>query len=209
MTMRKIKGFKIALRPKELLRRAKKAGLDLEAWDFAVYQPAYGARPRELVSTPEFQGALNGALGAMQTAVLFDSYAAASGEAPAAPELAPLPGPAYSLILVTLGRTFMDHKARVLAANPAQSALWALIEEAALEDAVRFATSLLEQEAAQEGLELSPLSFLTGSKALGMVLEKLPGSKIGLSLAGEFLDPPASRAVSLSWLAKARKKLSK
>lgn len=202
--MRKIKGFKLALRAQNILRRAKKAGLDMDAWGYAAAQISWGSRPKEAAPTPEFESYLHAAASSMQPAVLFESFS--KKQAADAAGLAPLPGLAWSLITATLGPGFENYKSAQAETASAKAPLLSLIEESALEDAVRFATSLLEEEALTEGCELSPLSPITESAALELVLNKLSGDKIGLSLKEGRLDPPASRAVSLSWLVKSRSK---
>ena len=67
--------------------------------------------------------------------------------------------------------------------NPAILPLWDLAEETALDESVRFATALLEDEALRESCELSPLTPINGPE-LETVVKKLDGSKIGVTLDG-------------------------
>lgn len=202
--MRKIKGFKLPLRSQPILRRAKKAGLDMDAWGYAAPQLSWGSRPKEPAPTPELEALLAEASSAMQPAVLFESYS--KTEIPDAAGLTPLPGLAWSLIVATLGQGFESFKSKHAESTPSQSSLLVLIQELALEDAVRFATELLEEEALAEGCELSPLSPILDASSLESVLAKLSGAKIGVTLTEGRLEPPATCAVSISWLAKSRSK---
>ncbi|OGR83587.1 MAG: hypothetical protein A3J74_05960 [Elusimicrobia bacterium RIFCSPHIGHO2_02_FULL_57_9] len=130
----------------------------------------------------------------MRPAVLFETFQPDAEQ----PLLSPLPGLAYSLVLATLG----NWQSRQ---NPALDApLAKILEEAALEDCIRFATSLLDEEAVKESCELSPTTALAQTPALETVLGKLDGSKIAVVLSEGKLCPPASLALSLSWLSKSK-----
>lgn len=172
--MRKIVGFKLEARRSAVERRAKKLGLALPENADAFMACAYAA---------------------MKPAVLFNSFPKPSAEEAG---LSPVPGLGYSLILAGLGDTFAAHQAA-----SADAPLLGVVEEIALEDAGRFAASLIEQEAVQEACELSPLSLLN-AEALALVLAKLDGSKIGVSLVEGSLKPSCARAWGLSWLAKSK-----
>ena len=184
--MRKIKAFKIALRPHEIKRRAKKAKLDLDAAGFP--EPAL-AKLLERTA----KGLLPG--------VVFDTYGHPD---PDQPLLSPMPGLAYSLILATLG----DGVGPVAAREPSvPAALWPMIEEHALEESVRFASGLLADEAEKDNCELSPLTPLSAAAAIAAALRKLDASaKLGVTAEDGRLSPAASLAVSQSWLAKSKAK---
>ena len=175
--MRKIVGFKLEVRRSAVERRAKKfvAGL----------------------AEGELDNFLSKAYGAMKPAVVFDSYSKPLAEESAV--LSPLPGLGFSLILASLGESFAAFRDQ---AREGQELIY-IVEEIALEDAGRFAASLIEQEAAQEACELSPLSLLSGD-ALAMAFKKLPGDKISMGLEEGRLKPSCSRAWSLSWMAKSK-----
>lgn len=183
--MRKIIGFKLALRAHEVKRRAKKARLDLAALG--------------LGTDAALQKMLDETAGKLAPGVLFDTFKHPDADAA---ELSPLPGLAYSLILATLGEGFTALQAQ---AEPAAAPLWEVLRQAALDETVRFASALLCDEAAKDVCELSPLSAL-GPAAMATVLRKLEGSKIGVSLGEGGLQPGASAAVSLSWLSKSKPK---
>lgn len=189
--MRKIIGFKLALRPKEIQRRAKKAKFALEAAGLAE---------------PELQAALEDALKAVKPAVLFDTFVHPD---PDQALLSPLPGLAYSLVLAALGPGFEELAGARAAQKPEQAPLWPLIQEHALEECVRFVSSLLADEAAKDSCELSPITALCEAGALEAAVRKLDGSKIGVQAADGRLSPSASTAVSLSWLAKSKAKKGK
>lgn len=186
--MRKIKGFKLVLRPHEVRRRAKKAGLDLEAAG---------------LPEPVLQKTLERLAAGLAPGVLFDTFGHPD---PDQPILSPMPGLAYSLILASLGEGF----APVRAAHSAlPEDLWPVLEETALEESVRFAAGLIADEAEKDNCELSPITSLSEAPALEAALRKLDGAKLGVSLSsdgGRGLTPPATVAVSLSWLAKSKAK---
>jgi hypothetical protein len=176
--MRKIIGFKLVLRAHEIKRRAKKAKLDLDALG--------------LGQDPVLQKRLDEVAALLAPGVLFETF---KHPDPDADRLSPMPGLAYSLILATLGRE-----------EPAAEPLWSLLRAAALDETVRFAASLLSDEAAKDVCELSPINPLSGTETLQTVLRKLEGSKVGVSLEEGALKPTASAAVSLSWLSKSKAK---
>ena len=183
--MRKIKGFKLVLRPHEVKRRAKKAGLDLEA---------AGLPEPVLLKTLERLAK------ALAPGVLFDTFGVPD---PDQPLLSPMPGLAYSLIIASLGNGFEAVREKE-AALPA--ALWPVLDETALDECVRFASGLLADEAAKDNCELSPISPIGAPEALDAAVRKLDGAKLGVSLNEGRLTPAASLAVSLSWLAKSKAK---
>lgn len=184
--MRKIIGFKLVLRIHETKRRAKKAKLDLAAAGF---------------DDLPLQKLLDEATAAVSPRVLFETF---KHPDPDQPMLSPIPGLAYSLVLASLGEGLTA--LAPLDSNEGRRCLLRLVEEMALEETIRFATTLLEDEALKDVCELSPITPLSG-EALPVVLRKLEGVKIGVSL-GESgaLVPSASSAVSLSWLSKSKAK---
>lgn len=185
--MRKIKGFKLTLRPHVIKQRARKARVDLEA-------AGLGDLP-----LAKF---LERASKALVPGVVFDTFGHPDAEAPL---LSPMPGLAYSLILASLGEGFAAIKEKEASAVP--GGLWPILEEHALDEAVRFASALIADEAEKDNCELSPLNPLTQAEALEAALRKLDaGTKLGVTLDAGRLVPPASLAVSQSWLAKSKAK---
>ena len=184
--MRKIIGFKLPLRVKELQRRARKAGIGLSA---------AGLDEAALASLLARAGR------ACTPSVVFDTF---SHPDPEGALLNSMPGLAYSLVLVTLGKGFEDFRETAAREDPPSAPLWPVAQEVLLEEAVRFATSLLDDEAARESCELSPITTLAQASEVEAALKKLDGSKIGVSLEGGRLKPPATLAVSLSWLSKSK-----
>ncbi|MDX6769678.1 MAG: hypothetical protein SF051_09115 [Elusimicrobiota bacterium] len=184
--MRKIKGFKLPLRPHEVKRRAKKAGVDLEAAG---------------LPEPVLLKFLDRAAKTLNPGVLFDTFAHPD---PDVKLLSPMPGLAYSLVLASLGEGFPSSLREKETAAPA--ALWPVLEETALDEAVRFATNLLADDAEKDNCELSPLNALSAPDALEAAVRKLDGAKLGVALDGGRLSPAASLCVSLSWLAKSKAK---
>ena len=185
--MRKIKGFKLVLRPHEVKRRAKKAGVDLEA--AGLPEPVLIKTLERLAKT-------------LAPGVLFDTFGHPD---PDQSVLSPMPGLAYSLILASLGDAFPAAAREKEAALPA--ALWPVLEETGLDECVRFAANIIADEAEKDNCELSPITELSESPALEAVVRKLDGAKLGVSIHGERgLLPSASVAVSLSWLAKSKAK---
>jgi hypothetical protein len=186
--MRKIIGFKLNLRIKEIQRRAKKTKLDLESLG---------------LPEPELQALLDKAAKTLKPAVIFDTFSAPD---PEHKTLSPMPGLAYSLILATLGEGFSAFVAQAACEDETKGRLWPIISDVALEDAVAFASRLLQDDAEKDACELSPLSSINDPAAVEMAAKKLESSKIGVSLIEGRLRPEASVAVSLSWLSKSKAK---
>jgi len=184
--VRKIKGFKLTLRPHVIKQRSRKARLDLEA-------AGLGELP-----LAKF---LERAAKTLSPGVVFDTFGAPDADHKL---LSPMPGLAYSLILASLGDGFASIRAQ--SADIPEN-LWPILEEHALDEAVRFASTLIADEAEKDNCELSPLNPITSAEALEAALRKLDaGAKLGVSLAEGRLAPSASLAVSQSWLAKSKAK---
>jgi hypothetical protein len=183
--VRKIKGFKLPLRPHDVRRRAKKAGVDLDAAG---------------LPEPALLKFLDRASKSLNAGVLFDTF---SHPDPDVKLLSPMPGLAYSLVLASLGAAFDPIKEKE-ASVPA--ALWPVLEETALDEAVRFASNLLADDAEKDNCELSPMNVLSAADALEAAVRKLDGAKLGVSVDGGRLLPAAALCVSLSWLAKSKAK---
>ncbi|MFI5362277.1 MAG: hypothetical protein ACHQ49_09935 [Elusimicrobiota bacterium] len=185
--MRKIKGFKLVLRPHEVRRRARRAGLDLDG--AGLTEPVLNKTLERLAKH-------------VVPGVLFDTFGHPD---PDRPILSPLPGLAYSLILASLGDDPFPAALREKeAAVPA--ALWPLLVETALEECVRFASNIIADEAEKDNCELSPITPVSEASALAAALRKLDAAKLGVALDGVRLVPAACLAVSLSWLAKSKAK---
>jgi hypothetical protein len=184
--VRKIKGFKLTLRPHVVKQRARKGRIELEAAGL------------EELPLAKF---LERASKALTPGVVFDTFGVPDAEASL---LSPMPGLAYSLILASLGEGFGPF----IAKEPAvPEKLWPILVDHALDEAVRFASALIADEAEKDNCELSPLNPLTQPEALEAVLRKLDaGAKLGVTLDAGRLVPPASLAVSQSWLAKSKAK---
>ncbi|MBI3553655.1 MAG: hypothetical protein HY077_14250 [Elusimicrobia bacterium] len=186
--MRKIIGFKLGLRIKEIQRRAKKAKLDLES-------AGLGEAP--------LQALLDKAAKALKPAVIFETYSHQDIDQNA---LSSMPGLAYSVILATLGEGFSAFAVQAACESESHAKLWPLVCDVALEDAVAFASRLLQDDAENDACELSPLSPVSEPAAVEAAVRKLEAGKIGVSLAEGRLRPEASLAVSLSWLSKSKAK---
>lgn len=184
--MRKIIGFKLPLRLKEIQRRAKKAGVALEAAG---------------LDEPRLQALLAEAARSVKPGVVFDTF---SGPDPDQPALSPLPGLAFSLVVATLGAAYEAFEQNNT--RPELEGLWPVLREAALDEAVRFAAGLINDEAVLESCELSPITPLTEPAAIETALRKLDGAKLGVSFADGRLLPAPSCVVSLSWLSKSKTK---
>ncbi len=185
--MKKIRGFKLNLRLKELQRRAKKAKLDLASLGFE--------------GDASLSAWIGSASAAASPAVLYDSFPAGGQHTPG---LTSMPGLAYSLCISTLGADWELLRERSLEDKPALAPLFEIATEAALEEAVRFVSGLVEEEAKAERCALSPIQFITETPALQAVLSRLEGHKIGVAMGESALRPACSIAFSLSWLAKSR-----
>ena len=83
-------------------------------------------------------------------------------------------------------------------------AVWGLLEEIALDESVRFAAAIVEDEAGRESCVLSPWNSIQDTAALETALAKLDAAKIEVRLHDGRLDPSASTTVSLSWLAQSK-----
>ncbi len=189
--MHKVRGFKLTLRPAEIKRRAKKAGLDLLALG---------------LDDIEIQRLAADAAKNMAPAVLFDTFKHPDSDAAA---LSPIPGLAYSVILATLGPGFAPALERAQGISSEMYAVWGLLQEIALDEAVRFASTILEDEAGRESCVLSPWNALQDPAAIQTALFKLDAAKIEVRLQDGRLDPAASAVVSLSWLAQVKTRSKK
>lgn len=184
--MRKIKGFKLTLRAHVVKQRSKKARIDLEAAGLGELPLAKFLERASKTLVP---------------GVVFDTFGHPDADQPL---LSPMPGLAYSLILASLGPGFASFREKETAVP---ENLWPVLEEHALDEAVRFASALIADEAEKDNCELSPLNPLTQAEALAAALRKLDaGAKLGVTLEEGRLVPPASLAVSQSWLAKSKAK---
>lgn len=146
----------------------------------------------ELPPEPELQLLLEKAGRDAAPAVLFETF---KHPDPDQPVLSPMTGLAYSVVLATLGERF-----------DSDEGLMPAIRGAAVEEAVRFAAALIEEEAAKDACALSPITPLEGAPALEAAVRKLEAAKIGVRLEDGRLRPAASAAVSLSWLSKSKAK---
>lgn len=183
--MRKIRGFKLKLRVKDMQRRAKKAKLDLAALG--------------LGDEPRLEAWLERVAAAAAPAVLFDSFPADETSG-----LSPMPGLACSLAVATLGPDLDAFAERLSSERPAELRLFDLAAAAALEESARFVLALVETEASEERCGLSPLQYLESREQLAAALSKLEGHKIGVALSESGLRPIHSTAFSASWLAKSK-----
>ena len=197
--MTKIKGFKVNLRIREIQRRAKRAKLDLGALGLGTDEALSELGKSFFAKT--------------KPAVIYGSFAAEGVKGPAektaAPAFSPLPGLAYSIAAVTLGpNTGAFIEERVQAAPELRPVL-DITAQAALEEAVGFVLSMLEDSAKEEQCELSPIQYLTEGPGLGALVEKLEGHKIGIAVSDSGVSPAHSRAFSVSWLAPRTKSRAK
>jgi len=115
--VRKIKGFKVVLRPHEVKRRAKKAKLDLEAAG---------------LSDPALNKFLERAAKALAPGVVFDTFGHPDPDQAA---LSPMPGLAYSVILASLGTSFAEFAPKE---SGVPEGLWPILEEHGLDATVVF-----------------------------------------------------------------------
>lgn len=182
--MRKIRGFKLGARPKEVLRRCRKEKLDLSA---------LGADPEAALAV-----LLRRLRERARPSVIFDSFPFEPG----APS--PVPGLAYSLALATLGPdldAFIESEA---SREPALEPVLRVAARAALEEAVRFVLGLVEAEAKVENCDLSPLHALAEPATLQAAAARLEGHKIGVAAVEGGVRPAHTAAFSASWIARTR-----
>jgi hypothetical protein len=180
--MRKIRGFKLNLRNKEIQRRAKKAKLDLTSI--------------ALDSDTALTALIGEFSKSAKASVLYESFQPEDQNS-----LAPVPGLAYSLCLATLGQEVDSYFDLARQQKPERVPLLDIMAQTALDDATRFVLSLVEDEAKEEHCELSPMQLLTDNTALSAIVSRLEGHKIGVSASDTGLQPAHSAAFSLSWMA--------
>jgi hypothetical protein len=111
---------------------------------------------------------------------------------------------AFTLAIVTLGPEAEAWLSAESSRDPGLAPWLDIFAAAALEESTRFVLSLIMEEAGREGCSLSPLHLLVELAALKTALGRLPGGKIGVSLAGGRLEPAHSAAFCVSWLLKGR-----
>ncbi|MFA5139479.1 MAG: hypothetical protein WC728_09635 [Elusimicrobiota bacterium] len=186
--MRKIRGFRLRLPVKETRRRTRKA-VDLAALGLA--------------EEPRFSRYLDEFSASLQPAVIFDSFGPESMDTEA---FAPIPGLAHTLGLATLGPETSQKAAEERGRGEAHGKLYDLCAGLALEASVQFVIGLITDEVEAERCDLSPIQYLTDAEALGLALEKLEGSKIGIKLEANRLVPEYSAAFCLSWISRRRSK---
>ena len=148
--MRKIKGFKLTLRPHVIKQRSRKARLDLEA-------AGLGELP-----LAKF---LERAAKTLSPGVVFDTFGAPDADHKL---LSPMPGLAYSLILASLGDGFASIRAQ--SADIPEN-LWPILEEHALDEAEKDNCELspLNPITSAEALEAALRKLDAGAK-LGVSL---------------------------------------
>ena len=130
-------------------------------------QPPPEGRPYALsaASLTALSKEIEAAVKLLAPAVLYESFPGSTAADASSKLLAPIPGVAFSLVLATLGESIGAKKRELEGSDPQRARLWAIICESALAEAVRFASSLIETEAALENCELSPLNPLSGNEA--------------------------------------------
>jgi len=182
--MRKIRGFKLNPRAREIQRQAKKAKLDLAALGLDSEAPLAADTARFMAS--------------VHASALYDCLP------PGSSSLSPIPGLACSLVIVTLGPDSDAFIERERLSSPDRGRLFEIMAKAALDDATRFVLGLVEEEAKEERCELSPIQLLTEDAALKSAVSRLEGHKIGVAASDAGLRPVHTAAFSLSWLSRAK-----
>lgn len=184
--MKKIRGFKLSLHPKDLRRRLRKSV------DFA----ALG-----LQEEAAFQDHVDALTRRLSPAVLFDSLGPESAQTAA---MAPIPGLAHTVGLLTLGPDTQPTLDAEDAAGAGRGALARLLLQASVEASIQFVTDLLKDELEEERCELSPIHYLADPVQVAALFDRLQGGKIGLRLAEGALSPAFSAAFCLSWISRPR-----
>ncbi|HAH08133.1 MAG TPA: hypothetical protein DCM05_16680 [Elusimicrobia bacterium] len=186
--MRKIRGFRLALHPRDMRRRLRRAadmqslGLDTEE-AFLRHVDSFSER--------------------LHPSVVFDSFGPESKETA---RLAPIPGLGHTVGLLTLGPgadEWMDAERR---AGGEKAKLAERILTLSIEEAVRFVIGLIADEVEQERCELSPIHYVSDPAQLDFLAGKLHASKIGVKIDESIFTPRCSAAFCLSWIAKARRR---
>lgn len=181
--MRKIRDFNMRLPFKEIRRRALRGA---EA-------PPPGFDDARLIAI------LDRAEKGLKPSVLFESYGPDSPETAA---LSPVPGLAYTVAVATLGPAFPVALDELRTEHPGSGKVLEAAAAVAGERAVQFVLSLIKDEVEDERCELSPIHYITDPEALGLVLSKLDGAKVGVALEAGHLAPGHSRAFCVSWIAR-------
>lgn len=185
--MRKIREFNMRLPFKEIRRRALRG---------AEAAPA-GFDDVRLAKV------LERAEAALKPSVLFDSYGPDSPETAA---LAPIPGVGHTVAVTTLGPAFGVRLEELLTEDPKAAKVLEAAAATASERATQFVLSLIKDDVEEERCDLSPIHYLDDPEALGKVLAKLEGPKIGVALEAGRLAPAHSKAFCVSWLARKGKR---
>ncbi|MBI5244767.1 MAG: hypothetical protein HY922_13945 [Elusimicrobia bacterium] len=190
--MRKIRGFRLALHPKEMRRRLRRLA-NLQACgveDEAAFE-------RHIASVSK----------SLQPAVVFDSLGPESKETA---RISPIPGLAHTIGFATLGPGADGLLALERSAGPERGKLAERILQMALDECVRFVIGLIAEEVEAERCDLSPIHYVSDPGQLALLSEKLGASKIGLALEdGGGLKPRSSSAFCLNWIVRPRGRRSK
>lgn len=181
--MRKIRDFNMRLPFKEIRRRALRGA---EA-------PPPGFDDARLIAI------LDRAEKGLKPSVLFESYGPDSPETAA---LSPVPGLAYTVAVATMGPSFPHILDELRTEHPGSGKILDAAAAVAGERAVQFVLSLIKDEVEDERCELSPIHYITDPDALSLVLSKLDGAKVGVTLEAGHLAPGQSRAFCVSWIAR-------
>lgn len=171
------------MKAREILRRAKKRKIDFTTTGFS--------------NEGEVDAFLQSLLPKLEPAVLYNSF---PSDHPTLGDLSPVPGLAFSVGVGTLGNG--------LAAEGLQNPWVSLAQEVCLEETVRFALSLIEEEAKEEKCELSPIQNIATPPLLQTLFVELETEKIGVSWKENQPFPIATAVFSVSWIAKKRTKRS-
>jgi len=188
--MRKIRGFRLSLHPKDLRRRLRRF-VNLQACgveDDASFE-------RHISSIAE----------RIQPAVVFDSLGPESKETS---KISPIPGLAHTIGFATLGPGADELLASEQAAGEQRGKLAERVLGLAIEESVRFVIGLIADEVESERCDLSPIHYVSDEGQLALLAEKLKAAKIGLALGQGGLKPRSSAAFCLNWIARPRGKRS-
>ncbi len=184
--MKKIRDFNLRLHYKDIRQRARrkfelnKLGLDDENLSKLIDQAEKRLKP----------------------AVIYESF----GPEADTVSLAPVPGLAHTLGLVTLGPDLMPFIVEIREISGPRGELLDMVASLAIKQAVNFVVSLLKDDLEAERCELSPIEYIEDPELVRTAYDKLEGDKILVELRDGSLHPEHSAVFCISWLAKRRGK---
>lgn len=189
--LKKIKQFNLPLRVKEILRRARKNSLDMDALGLSDELQARS-------TLAAFHAKLS-------PAVLYNTYDLETELPPGVREPRTLATSVGAATLFSEG----DKKTApvILSSHQDQAAdLLKIHLDVTLEECAKFIQRLIALEAGKEQCELSAMRRLGDLATTGLLLKKMDATRIGVQATKTGIVPNASFVFALGWLAQKRTK---